>query len=281
MSRLLKLALVPPVLLALVGCYDFTGDHGRLGFDTPLEVGSAPWTPAAPIATGQSVELVACERLADGSEPTGLVVKVRGRDVATEATGDSRVTLRGEPGAHAKIKFAGSDEDHFRVTFADPARFTLDDPLEVATGPIDEVTVAVAEGRRPGLAIVVRAADGRPLGVDPALLAVDGAHLDQGGWFPDATQLRARFAGRPLGEATLHEVPDARLSDAVVSFRSLPVEDEVAWLAVVRLPGVRVIDAPLVWSGCRPEESRRDLCFTAPGAPPPSATLGGRHFQAR
>ena len=58
-----RLLILSP-MMALLGCHDFVGELGRIGFVSNLQMHTlSPWNPQQPIASGSFVKIMAQQRM--------------------------------------------------------------------------------------------------------------------------------------------------------------------------------------------------------------------------
>lgn len=167
MTRLAPLALA---LAALTGCYDFTGEAGRLGFSSDATVdGHTPWTPAHALAAGARPTLAVTEIVASGDEPTSTRLETSRSLVAHPDEG--AFVIAGEDGWIGAEADGVRDDLHVRFRRARGASFV--DPASILLGEALELTdVAVLRGEPTPVGLIVVERDGSPLGWVPDQLDV-------------------------------------------------------------------------------------------------------------
>jgi hypothetical protein len=139
---------------SVTGCYDFTGELGRIGFVSNLSVrADQKWDPTHPIASGTRAEFVAVEVVGTGSEEEPDVTgRVRGRSLEVEEDG-ATVAVRGIGRARGTATFRGEARDRFSFGFLPASHLTLVDPVLAAIAEEDVDTGAV--GVVPGATLVL------------------------------------------------------------------------------------------------------------------------------
>ncbi|MBW1879136.1 MAG: hypothetical protein JRJ84_12295 [Deltaproteobacteria bacterium] len=157
-------------LSGVTGCYDFTGDLGRIGFVSNLSVrADQKWDPTHPIASGTRAEFVAVEIIGkDSEEEPDVTGRVRGRSLEVEEDGPE-VAVTGAGHARGKVSFRGDATDRFSFGFSPASRVTLVDPVLAAMEEedVDTGAIAVVRGATLTLWPEVTDARGRVLGWDP------------------------------------------------------------------------------------------------------------------
>ena len=120
-----RLSLCLPVFV-LVGCYEFEGELGQLGFASNLIVqADTPWTPGHPIAAEAEAKFAAVAHLTrDDDEAPQVTASLSGSLVPLDPT-KGHVALTGEAGDRGRVLFIGEATDRFSVQFAAPARALL------------------------------------------------------------------------------------------------------------------------------------------------------------
>ena len=241
----------------LVGCYDFGGDAGKVGFRTQLLVDGAPWTPAARVAAGTPIDVVAAGPLDGQERDLAVSPRVSGDLAITEDRGNTfRVT-----GRRGAVRVDGELADHFHVRTAAPERVhrrhaALDTPVQrVAAGATPELYLSLRDGR------------GRALGHDPASLVIDGEG--------------ATYLGRPVALDPIVTVDAADL----VAVELRPFRLDQLWaelcgvVAVGRTgDGEPVFGPPVTWTLSGPAQQPMPDVVTWPCDAPVDAraALAGR-----
>lgn len=172
MHRLVPVALA---LIALTGCYDFTGEAGRLGFSSDATLdGHTPWTPAHALASGARPSLAVSEILATGEEPGSARLETSRGLVAHPDEG--AFVIAGEDGWIGAEADGVRDDLHVRFRRARAASFV--DPASVVLGEPEALThVAILRGEPTPVGLIVLDRDGSALGWvgDQLDVRVDGA----------------------------------------------------------------------------------------------------------
>lgn len=197
-------ALLPPLRLprsllltplALVGCHDFVGDLGRIGFVSDLRVAEGAWTPDHAIAGGGTARFLPVSLFdGEGNERTDLEdeeLQLRGSTTGRRLTswteegpteGPGLLAVTAERGS-GWVHFEGIEHDRFEVSFV-PASEVVFLRLLEGSGEVDgeeEPELVVLDG-----ALELS-------GGEAALLALDivdrrGRSL---GWVPEEVDLVA------------------------------------------------------------------------------------------
>ncbi|MEQ1507333.1 MAG: hypothetical protein ABMB14_34210 [Myxococcota bacterium] len=221
------------------GCFDFVGDHGRIGFVSNLVVDGQRWDGRAPIADHTVAEFGASERIED-HRTDGLTFEphARGVEVVEAMPGSLAVT-----GAHQRglVWFTGDADDQFSVAFTAPAEVQWRHALGGEVGD-----VWIRAGATVPLAAAVRDRRGRPVAYAHTEASSDltveadgdgvvwatapGFTVNAGDTGPLA--LRVSLLGQALPTAAITVVPD----DAIVSVDLVPMRigDACGALAVGR-----------------------------------------------
>lgn len=147
-TPLTRLLILSP-MMALLGCHDFVGELGRIGFVSNLQMHAlSPWSPEQPIAAGSFVKIMAQQRMnSDSTEPPVVQGAASGDLVQMAAEEDRVVEFTGGSGDRGTVRFWGELDDQVHVRFA-PAETALvshiwDSNLDTALQ--DELTVVPGE----------------------------------------------------------------------------------------------------------------------------------------
>jgi hypothetical protein len=160
-----------PALLLLVGCHDFEGELGQIGFSSNLILRPGqPWTPDHPIAAENPVEIAAMSLLNhDTDAPPEVEASVSERLISLDPE-SGHIAFTGAAGDAGRVHFWGEATDRFSVRFSEPRSAVLF-PL-LSDDPID--TLLIQDGGVATLATVINDLWGVPQGYDPALLSFTG-----------------------------------------------------------------------------------------------------------
>lgn len=195
--RLPRTLLLTP--LALVGCHDFVGDLGRIGFVSDLRVADSAWTPEHPIASGSTARFLPVSLFdAEGNERTDVEAEeaaLRGSTTGRRLTswteegeleGPDLLAVTAERGS-GWVHFEGIEHDRFELSFVPAADVVFlrlfERPVEDERGGEVEIEVEVVVQEGP---LVLAAGEAAILALD----VVDrrGRSL---GWVPDEVDLEA------------------------------------------------------------------------------------------
>jgi len=226
-------------LSGLTGCYDFTGDLGRIGFVSNLSVrADQKWDPTHPIASGTRAEFVATAIIGEDSrQDPDVSGTVRGRSLEVEASG-ARVAVTGTGHARGKASFRGEATDRFSFGFSPATRVALVDPVMAALEEedLDTGSIAVVQGATVTLWPELSDARGRTLGWDPDDLeaAADGP---VSAWMEGA-EVHLAADGRPGARGLV----DFQLLDTSLSDMEVRVTDAGAVRELEILTGVAELD---------------------------------------
>lgn len=247
--------------LLLVGCHDFTGELGRIGFLSNLRIsGEEAWTPASPIAAGAFAEVAASERLT-GTEDEDRPLAVEGYvgaglTAAMPALEEAHVAFTGAHGDNGTVRFWGEVDDHFAVRFAQAEQAVLVHPKDHHFGVEPAQGVALVTGEDVVIEVALLGAGGEALGWPRDELQVVG----QGGvsaWLEgDALHLVADADGSVfvsvdgVGEWSVPVEAVSAEDIAEVTIEQIRPGPEVAAMAVSwRDADTRVFGAAVSWPG--------------------------------
>ncbi|MFT4626635.1 MAG: hypothetical protein ACI8PZ_005312 [Myxococcota bacterium] len=168
-------ATIPMVCLLVVGCVQFAGDRGKLGFASNLAVdGVREWTPGSGVADGTHARFVAVDRLdVEGEQTPEVTGGARGVQVVRAVGPKLTVTGAGERGV---LRFDGEVADKFGVAFRPVEQALLVDRWLAYAGAEDAAFPDRfgALGPLP-VTVSLRDSRGRSLGYDPTDVAITGA----------------------------------------------------------------------------------------------------------
>ena len=272
------------MILLLLGCVEFEGDEGRLGFSSNLIAPGSFYLQFDPrqhlVARGTQVEVLAERRMdLDGDEAKEPQVhaRVRGGELLEHETGRALFTARRK----ARVSWEGEVQDHFTVRFAPVRRldwvdhaglFTSYEPLERVV-LLDATLLPMPADRR-----------GRPLAWAEEDLALEhDCPEDERGRLssPEAglsCRLEARMHGQSATVELLGEAPPAHLELLETTFESEDGPVRVLVLKAQTAEGVPVLGLDAEWTGAEPLKG--DLIFergdvaVAEGSGPVSAKVG-------
>ncbi len=166
----MKITSILPVLL-LVGCHEFEGEQGTLGFISNLIVRpDQHWSPAHGVAADSTLEVAAVSIIGVESEERPQVeAAASGSLIALDPTGGD-IAVTGEAGDRGRLQFWGEAHDRFSVRFAEPVDVALYPP----TGA-DELSDVLLQAATP-VALYPEILDAwdQPLGWSAELLEVSG-----------------------------------------------------------------------------------------------------------
>jgi hypothetical protein len=276
----LRLFTVTALLLSLVGCYDFQGDAGRLGFSSNLKGdGWLAWTPDMPIAAGSTVHVVAAELI---NPPPGTktdeLPAVHGRVDGPVTLGrgevDQEVVFTGMGRGAVTVTYTGVVDDSFSARFAPVAGATLSAEPSLADRHLAKAAFALAPGSTTALFPSLTDRRGRVLGYDPDALTVvaDGpisAWIDQGmvdlsadGADGQSGHLALRYAGRTVWEDDVAIVDPSAVTELSLAELHLlkrageeaneaAADEGKAAIAIAWVDDTRLLGAPIqfTWDG--------------------------------
>lgn len=176
MNKTRNIVLLVPIL-ALLGCYEFEGERGRIGFVSNLRLNNRhAWTPDSPIAAGSFVAVFAQERLnSDSEEPPAVQGAPSGALIPMTAEREGTVEFTGEDGDAGTLRFWGEVDDHFHARFTRAAAASIAHPWEPLDGLPSRGELVVVPGETIILSTLLLSAQDELLGWPVQRLQVSGA----------------------------------------------------------------------------------------------------------
>jgi hypothetical protein len=162
--------------LTLVGCYDFEGALGTIGFDSDLVLApNHEWTPDQPIASGTTATFRAMGML-DVDDQIAVEARVEGRRLEVVAQSENAITVAGARNAAGEVWFEGTATDWFAIAFSPIHSARLMDASTLENDRIDGAGVAVLAGSTHTLLPLLVDRHGRTLGwrADDLEITADG-----------------------------------------------------------------------------------------------------------
>lgn len=234
-------------LLVLVGCYDFAGDEGRIGFVSDLQTTSGTkWTPEYGIAGGSDPTFYAVMDLESEDEEELAEVWGQADGVEFSAVEPFVMRVEGIERGRADVVFEGEIWDAFELRFRPASELVL---VDVFGEELDDFVVA--QGGETALGIEVRDRWSRPLGVRPddVIVEADGG---VSAWMEEGyVALSADDAGGlTLDVAGTSRFAEIRLGDVHHTEIVVVHQDEEVRVLQHRAwdeDGVRVLGAAVSW----------------------------------
>lgn len=220
----MKITSILPALL-LVGCHEFEGELGTLGFVSNLIVRpDQRWSPAHGVAADSPLEVAAVSIIGVESEERPQVeAAASGSLIALDPTGGD-IAITGEAGDRGRLQFWGEAHDRLSIRFAAPVDVALYPPMGA-----DELGDILLQAATPvALYPMILDAWDQPLGWSPELLEAAGCGAsvdDSGRILLDGEDCTLTIS---LDGLLLAEVPIAAIELEDVA----PGEEPEAWAAL-------------------------------------------------
>ena len=220
----MKSTFLFPALL-LVGCHEFEGELGSLGFISDLIIRpNQHWDPAHGVAADSPMEIMAVSIIGVESEERPEVeASASGSLIALDpTTGD--IALTGAAGDRGRLSFWGEARDRFSVRFVAPASVALYPPM----GDTELSEVLLRAAMPVALYPEIHDAWGQPLGWSSELLEVSGcgaAVASNGSILLDGEDCTLTIS---LDGLTLETIPVAAVEREDVP----PGEEPESWVAL-------------------------------------------------